>query len=490
MFRRPAKDQLDARAKLSALDKSQCIIEFDLDGNVLAANDKFLATFGYGLSEIVGRHHRLFVHADDLAGADYQQFWSTLRTGQFQSAQYRRIGKDGADIWIEASYNPVFDLKGKPYKIVKFATDISRRKALEADRQSQILAIRKSTCVITFDLDGHVIEANDGFLEALGYSLGEIVGKHHSIFVEPAMKQSRDYADFWRSLREGRYQAACYKRLGKGNREVWIQASYNPILDASGRPYKIIKFATDVTRQMRLLTLIDQNFGEIDEAIFLSHREAREATDAAGVTSRSVQAVATAAEQLACSVGDISDSMTKSRAASEHANIQVAAANKFTVELVTAATSMSGIVGIIQMIAGQINLLALNATIESARAGEAGRGFAVVAQEVKSLANQAAKAAAEISGEIARIQSVSQDVVGALDTIAGSVSNMRDWVSTTSSAVEEQSIVTRDMSSNMKDAAQSVAAIVQSIVAISGSVDSVSKAAVITRDAARTTLTL
>ena len=479
----------DAEATLAALGRSTGIIEFSLDGTLLTANENFLSVLGYSLPEIQGQPHSLFVEPAYKASAEYQAFWDKLRAGEFQAGRYRRVAKGGREVWIRATYNPVLDRSGKPYKVVKVASDITHQVTEEADRRGQVEAISKAQAVISFSLDGLVQEANENFLAALGYTLPEIQGQHHSQFVEPAHKASAEYRAFWDKLRAGEYVAGQFKRIGKGGREIWIEASYNPILDASGRPYKVVKFATDITAQVKLLAdlnqLIEQNFGEIDTAILRSNAEAGEATQAAGTTANTVQTMAAAAEELAASVAEISQSMAKSRAATDEANEQVSGAAEFTRKLSQAATAMSGIVSLIQNIAGQINLLALNATIESARAGEAGRGFAVVAQEVKNLANQAARATEQITDEIENVQGVSKQVVSALETIQGSVMRMRDYVVSTAAAVEEQSVVTRDMSGNMQDAAGAVGAIAQNILAISGSVASVTHAVETTKTAAR-----
>ncbi|KQP82614.1 MULTISPECIES: PAS domain-containing methyl-accepting chemotaxis protein [unclassified Methylobacterium] len=483
------KASVETDAKLAALDKSHGIIEFNLDGTVITANENFLAVIGYPLAEIRGRHHSLFVAPGERDGAAYAAFWASLRAGTYQAAQYRRIAKGGREVWIEASYNPILDRAGKPYKVVKFATDITRQKMQDADREGQIAALHKAQAVISFSLDGVVLEANPNFLAAVGYSLPEIVGQHHRMFVRPEERDSPAYAAFWASLRAGTYQAAQYRRIAKGGREIWIEASYNPILDAAGRPYKVVKFATDITAQVTLLDdlrrLIAQNFGEIDSAVLLSNTQTRDAETAAGTTADNVQTMAAASEELAASVAEISQSMTHSRAATEAAQGQVAAAAAETRRLTDAASAMTGIVGLIQSIAGQINLLALNATIESARAGEAGRGFAVVAQEVKNLANQAARATEQIAAEIDNVQAVSKEVGDALQTIQGSVAQIGDYVVSTAAAVEEQSVVTQDMSGNMQHAASAVAAISQNIQAIAQSIGDVSRAVGTTKDAAR-----
>ncbi|SDO08306.1 methyl-accepting chemotaxis sensory transducer with Pas/Pac sensor [Methylobacterium phyllostachyos] len=487
MFAR--QNSREAQAKLAALDRVQGVIEFDLTGRILSANQNFLDVVGYTLPEIVGQHHSLFMDSAQRDSEPYRAFWERLRTGAFESGQFQRVGRGGRPIWIQASYNPMLDTRGRPYKVVKFATDITRQRTEEADRAGQIAAIDKVQAVIAFDLDGTVLEANDNFLLAMGYAREEIVGRHHSLFVEPATRDSEAYRAFWAALRGGTYQAAQFRRIGKGGREVWIQASYNPILDAGGRPYKVIKFATDISDQVHLLanlrTLIDQNFGEIEQAVSHSTKAAALASSAADSTAGNVQTVAAAAEELAASVAEMSQSIVRSQGATDTAYACVQDADAHTKRLADTATAMTSIVGLIQNIAGQINLLALNATIEAARAGEAGRGFAVVASEVKALADQAARATGQINGEIASVQRVSQEVVEALGLIGSSVSVMRETVVATAAAIEEQSAVTRDLAENMQSASGAVTAITGNIGAIVQSVAGVSHAVGTTREAAK-----
>ena len=487
--RNRSKNLSSAAAKIDALDKSQAVIEFELDGTVVTANQNFLTALGYTLHEIQGKHHRMFVEPAFAASSEYAQFWEKLRRGEFQATQFKRIAKGGREVWIEASYNPILDANGRPCKVVKFATDITERKAREADLQGQVNAIGKSQAVIEFELDGTVLTANHNFLTVLGYTLAEIQGKHHRMFVEPAFAASSEYAQFWDRLRRGEYQAAQFKRIAKGGREIWIEASYNPILDANGRPYKVVKFATDITAQVELLnqlkTLIDRNFGEIGEALGRSDGQSGAAMDAATETSANVQTVAAASEELASSTLEISTSMTKSKAMAEQAQQQAEAADQATQKMADAARQMNGIVELIRSIAGQINLLALNATIEAARAGEAGRGFAVVATEVKNLANQAARATDQISSEIDGIQSISSEVVDALGGIRQSIVSVRDYVLTTASAVEEQTAVTTDMSRSMQGASSAVSAITSNIGEIVASINQVTAAVSKTKEAAR-----
>lgn len=365
----------------------------------------------------------------------------------------------------------------------------AQERLLNLDYSSQIAAISRSEAVIEFQPDGTIVTANRNFLDLMGYELDEVRGRHHGIFVEPEARATGEYNAFWDRLRKGEYQAAQFKRIARDGRPVWIEGSYNPILDRHGKVAKIVKFASDVTDDVKRLTelkvLIDKNFAEVDRAVGLSNSESEEARLAAGKTSENVQSVAAAAEELAHSVDEIAASMSKARASSDEAQLQTQAAGELTQRLSATATAMSGIVGLIQNIASQINLLALNATIESARAGEAGRGFAVVAQEVKNLANQASRATDQIAGEIGNIQAVSTQVVGSLETILASVETMRDLVVSTAASVEQQSVVTRDMSANMQDAAGAVGAIAQNIGAIVQAVGSVSQAVETTKGAAR-----
>ncbi|MFL9500657.1 PAS domain-containing protein [Rhodopseudomonas palustris] len=425
---------LEDAGKLAAIGRAQAVIEFAMDGTVLTANDNFLAAMGYSLGEIKGKHHSMFVEPSVRDSSDYREFWSRLNRGEYFPGEFKRIGKGGKEIWILASYNPILDARGKPFKVVKYATDVTAQKLKNADFSGQIDAIRKSQAVIEFSIDGTVLDANDNFLHALGYSLGEIKGRHHSMFVEPAEREGAAYRAFWAALGRGDYQAGEYKRIGKGGREVWIQASYNPILDLNGRPFKVVKYATDTTRQV--LT-----------------RMGNERVRAM------MESVAAGAEELNASVREISEAMTKSRQTAMNAVGEVDAADSQANQLNDAAQAMSGIVELINHITGQINLLALNATIESARAGEAGRGFAVVAAEVKNLANQAKQATDKIGAEIGNLTSISGDVVGALGKIKTAIQNVSEYVSSTAAAVEEQSTVTSEMSSSMQRAAAEAAAI-------------------------------
>ncbi|MEY2936096.1 MAG: hypothetical protein RL033_6845 [Pseudomonadota bacterium] len=233
-----------------AIDKTQAIIEFTPDGTILRANGLFLEAMGYSAAEIVGRHHRVFMDPNEVQRPEYRAFWEALGRGVPRSAVFKRLARGGREIWLQASYNPILDEKGAVLKVVKFATDVTQDQLKNADVQGQMMAVSKAQAVIQFELDGSIITANDNFLNVMGYSLAELKGQHHRMFVEPAAAQSTEYRSFWEALRRGEYQAAEYRRVGKGGKEVWIQASYNPILDMNGRPFKVVKYATDITAQM------------------------------------------------------------------------------------------------------------------------------------------------------------------------------------------------------------------------------------------------
>jgi methyl-accepting chemotaxis protein len=453
----------DYEGQIAAIGKSQAVIQFNMDGTIIDANQNFLDALGYTRDEIRGRHHSMFVDDSDRNGAAYRAFWEALNRGEYQAAEYKRIGKGGKEVFIQASYNPILDLGGKPFKVVKFATDVTERKLREADFAGQIAAIGKSQAVIEFDMDGNVVGANDNFLAALGYRLDEIRGRHHSMFVDVAEKDSPAYRAFWQALNRGEYQAAEYKRIGKGGKEVFIQASYNPIFDLNGKPFKVVKYATDVTANVRermrrgdIQREIDQDIGQITAAIASATEQAASAASASIQTSANVQAVASGAEELVASIGEINHRVTDATKISAEAVDQGTRTRAIMTELAAAATRVGEVVGLINTIAGQTNLLALNATIEAARAGEAGKGFAVVASEVKLLATQTAKATGDISRQIEGMQHATEEAVKAIESIAATIAHVNDISTTIASAVEEQSAVTREISSNMQTAATGV----------------------------------
>lgn len=471
----------DYQGQLAAIGKSQAVIEFELDGTIINANENFLKTVGYSLSEIQGKHHSMFADPEYSKSAAYKEFWAKLARGQYDSGEYKRIGKNGKEIWIQASYNPILTADGRPFKVVKYATDITEQKLKNADYQGQLAAISKSQAVIEFELDGTIKNANDNFLNTLGYSLSEIQGKHHSMFVEEKDRTSSQYKEFWAKLRRGEYDAGEYKRLGKNGKEVWIYASYNPIMNADGKPFKVVKYASDITNQIKTRMEIAKTATDLaassEELTSVStqissnaektSQQSNTASAASEQVSKNVQTVATASEQMGASISEIAKSANESARVATSAVSMAKSTNDIVAKLGVSSAEIGKVVKVITSIAEQTNLLALNATIEAARAGEAGKGFAVVANEVKELAKETAKATEEISNKIGAIQSDTQGAVVAIGDISSIINKINDLSSTIASAVEEQTATTSEIARNVTEAAKGSADIAHNIANVS-----------------------
>jgi methyl-accepting chemotaxis protein len=489
---------VDMRGQLAAINKVLAVIEFSLDGTIITANENFLKTVGYSLAEVQGRHHRMFVTPAESRTAAYQAFWDKLGRGEFNEGQYQRIAKDGRSIWLQASYNPIFGWNGMPVKVVKYATDITQQKMLAAENESMLAAIAKAQGMIEFDLDGNVLAANDNILSVLGYSLTEIQGRHHSLFVEPTHAKSAEYRVFWEKLRAGRHDAGQYRRIGKAGHEIWLQASYNPILDASGKPFKVIKLATDVTDQVRTLeevrTLVQAaargdltqkiatqgrsgNLLALSEAVnsvidamksMVAQIRTAVSTVRAGVDeiaknnldlsqrteqqASGLEETASSMEHMTSSVKQSADNAAQASELASHARSMAECGAGVVSEAVAAMQSIysasgriADIIGVINDIAFQTNLLALNAAVEAARAGEQGRGFAVVAAEVRNLASRSAAAAKEIKtliqDSVAKVAEGTQLVDHSGKTlieIVTAVNKATDVVAEIASATREQ----------------------------------------------------
>ncbi len=494
----------DAKAVLAALGRSQAIIEFDLTGKILNANENFCKAVGYQASEIVGRHHSMFVLPEQVTSQEYKSFWARLAKGEYDQGQYKRVGKGGKEIWIEASYNPVYR-RGKPYKVVKIATDITAAKTKSAEDNGKLAALSRAQAVIEFTPEGHILQANDNFLAVLGYAIEEIVGKHHSMFCESGYASSSEYQAFWKDLRNGKFVTDQFMRLGKGGKRVFIQASYNPILDDKGTVFKVVKFATDVTERMhaveelgaalerlsqcniritldhpfvgefeRLRLDFNASIGEFQKTLTnvlgqtgdltQSSQDMRQASlqlsERSQQQAAALEETSAALDEITATVKSSTDNTEATRKLVQTARTSTTTSTAVVQETVAAMNSIevasqeiSQIIGVIDEIAFQTNLLALNAGVEAARAGEAGKGFAVVAQEVRELAQRSATAAKEIKTLISNSGERVLDgvrLVGrtgmALQEIETLVKAIDENVNAIATAAQEQTVGLREIS--------------------------------------------
>ncbi|SQF99198.1 putative MCP-type signal transduction protein [Paucimonas lemoignei] len=395
MFNKSLKDELAARKAevsefkglIDSLGRSMAVVEFDLDGKVLRANDNFLATMGYRAEQLAGKTHRDFCSPALSRSTDYSQFWTQLRAGKFVSGTFQRINALGKSVWLEASYNPVIDERGQVLKVVKYALDVTEKVALEALTRGKVAALNRAMAVIEFDLAGNILFANDNFLHTMGYGLSDLKGKHHRLFCEPSLVNSSEYSDFWRRLNAGEFFSGQFKRIGKNGRVVWLEATYNPVYDADGKLSKVIKFASNITERV-------ERFEEDSRGASRAYHISAETEKVAEQGAQVIQDTAKEMRQIADNIG------TSARLVGQ---------------LGDRSEQITTIVNTIRGIAEQTNLLALNAAIEAARAGDQGRGFAVVADEVRQLAGRTSRSTAEIADMIGKILSETRDAVASMN---------------------------------------------------------------------------
>ena len=387
----PLQALIHGRQTFDSINRSMAIIEFRLDGCILSANQRFCQALGYAPTELDGAHHRQLCPAEFVASDAYLQFWQRLNSGEPCSGQFRRLRKDGSTLWLEASYIPVKNSAGRVVKVIQLASDISRRVEEARDSQSLIAALDRSMAVIEFTPDGTVLAANDNFLDAMGYRLDELRGRHHRQLCTAEYRASTDYRQFWDRLRRGIHFSGQCERVAKSGRTVWLEATYNPVLDEQGRVQRVIKFASDISPRV-----------ERQQAEQHSARIAYEIAVATESLSREGQAV-------------VRRSIEEMQALSH----QVQGSAEQVARLDAQIRQITAIVNSIQDIAQQTNLLSLNAAIEAARAGASGLGFAVVAGEVRQLAASTAQATTSITGLIAAIR---RETNGVIDGMSASLS--------------------------------------------------------------------
>ncbi|MFQ1710892.1 methyl-accepting chemotaxis protein [Aeromonas veronii] len=384
------QDQLlEQQGFFDAVHGSVATITFTPDGTVLAANDLFLNVVGFSAPEVIGQHHRIFCDKLYAQSSDYQQFWADLKQGRSRTGVFQRFNKRGEVIWLEATYFPV-KLRGVVTKVIKIAADITEHHLQLLSQQAVVTALDRSLAVIEFTPGGEVIAANGNFLHTMGYTLAQVQGKHHRIFCDDQFY--RDQPHFWDELGRGQFKSGLFCRQNSHGSKVWLEATYNPILDDNRRVVKVIKFASDITERIN-------KSDAVREAAMLAHDAAREtlncAERGAGLLSSVVDTSSLIASQLTHSIGLINQLNEQSR-------------------------SIEAIVSTISSIADQTNLLALNAAIEAARAGDQGRGFAVVADEVRQLAARTSLSTDEIAKVVQNNRELTAKVTSEMSDVASS----------------------------------------------------------------------
>ncbi len=494
----------EEKAQLNAIDEHYAVISFKNDGTILKANQNFLNALGYNANEIIGKHHSMFCDNNLVNSKEYSNFWNELNKGIVQTSEFKRIKKNGDSIFIQASYTPIKDNNGRVYEVIKFAQDITAKKLENLDYLGQIQAIGKSQAVIEFDMNGNILNANENFLNTLGYSLNEILGKHHSMFCEEKYKSSNEYRDFWKKLNEGKFDYGQYLRIGKNEKKVWIRATYNPILDFDGKAFKVVKYATDVTARKNMMFDIQRNVEKLNSSLnHLSNASNTMSKEAKNSMSGS-QEVTVSIEQMNQAVGELSEkiesmlssitSIASSASRGEKIALGAKEQSKTTsnaiIKLNEESSKIGETINIITQIAFQTNILSLNAAVEAATAGEAGKGFAVVAAEVRNLANRSNDAAKEITTAIEYIQSLVKNSLESINGIDSTIEEISSMSSNISKSILEQKTISNELASTALEASHGLNEITNTMINVSNSSQNTQNEAVETKNASDELITV
>ncbi|MEC8081193.1 MAG: PAS domain-containing methyl-accepting chemotaxis protein [Pseudomonadota bacterium] len=394
------------KRELNAIRSHTAFIRFDPTGNILNANGIFLAAVGYTLEEIVGKHHRMFCKPEYVESNEYRSFWSDLACGLAFGGNYERLNKNGDSLFLEANYFPVKNEQGTVTEVIKICNDVTKTKQDLSNKNAILEALDRSQAVISFEPDGTILDANQNFLNVVGYSYEEVVGQHHRMFCDDEFYSQNP--DFWSKLANGELSHGRFKRIDKSGNVLWLQATYNPIYDDKGRVHKVIKFASDITERVSL---------------------AMSAVEMAAATSEQTSQITSNAVQVLSEAVDTSHNIAE----------QVSEATRVGEQLMEQFKSIADIVVTIRSIADQTNLLALNAAIEAARAGDAGRGFSVVADEVRQLASNTSDATAEITKVVDFNHELIKQIDTALTAVSGIAMHGEESISNVSKGLEEVS---------------------------------------------------
>lgn len=472
------KAELHTRTEI--MNITSIVSEGDLKGDILSINKKFCDVSKYTREELIGQPHNTTRHPD-MPKEVFKEMWATIGRGKIFRGQVKNRAKDGTSYYVDAVIAPIMGDNGKPKKYLGARYDITDTEVEKQNMRGIFRAIDASYAYLEFDVSGNVLSANGVFQEVMGYSVADLAGKHHRAFVEAALANSQEYANFWPELKSGKSNRGIFKRITKSGKEVWLQAVYSPVTDETGRVVKIIKIATDVTEQQNMIvSMKETSFAlssasaeltatatEMANSANKTSKESLSAASAAEEVSVGVQTVAVSIEEMVASIKEIAKSTSESSHMAKTTLRKAQESNETILKLGLSSQEIGDVIKVISSIAQQTNLLALNATIEAARAGEAGKGFAVVANEVKELAKQTAKATNDITNKIGAIQQDTRSAVEAIGGISESVDKLNGISGVIAAAVEEQTATTNEISRVILQSKKGVESIAETIKNVS-----------------------